>query len=57
MSTSQGVQRPGSRLRSIAGAALAALGVLVAVGVGALMITSLRAYLNRWALVWRRGLS
>ena len=43
MSTSQGVQRPASRLRSVAGAALATLGVLIAVGVGALMITSMSA--------------
>jgi hypothetical protein len=43
MSTSQGIQRPASGWRSAAGAALAALGVLVAVGVGALMITSMSA--------------
>ena len=43
MSRSQGVERPASRLRSAAGAVLAALGVLVAVGVGTPMITSLSA--------------
>jgi hypothetical protein len=43
MSTSQGVQHPGSRLRRVAGAAPATLGVLVAVGVGVLMSTSLSA--------------
>jgi hypothetical protein len=41
MSTSDGIQRPASRLRSTARAALATLGVLIAVGVGALMITSM----------------
>ena len=43
MSTSRGIERSASRLRSIAGAALTALGVLIAVGVGALMITSMSA--------------
>ena len=43
MSTSLGIRRPASRLRSAAGAVLAALGVLIAVGVGALMITSMSA--------------
>ena len=41
MSTSPRIQCPGSRLRSIAGAVLATLGVLIAVGIGALFITSL----------------
>jgi hypothetical protein len=40
MSNGRGIRRPGSRLRSAAGAAVAMLGVLIAVGVGALMITS-----------------
>jgi hypothetical protein len=43
MPTSHGVQRPASRLRSAAGAALVTLGVLIAVGVSALMIMSLSA--------------
>jgi hypothetical protein len=43
MSTSRGVQRPASRLRSAAGTALVALALLIAVGVSALMITSLSA--------------
>lgn len=43
MSKRRGIRRPASRLRSAAGAALAMLGVLIAVGVGALMITSMSA--------------
>ena len=43
MSTSRRIERPASRLRSIAGAALTTLGVLIAVGVGALFITSMSA--------------
>jgi hypothetical protein len=43
MSTIQGIQRWASRSRRVVGAALATLGVLVALGVGALMITSVRA--------------
>ena len=41
MSTSPRIQRPESRLRSAAGAALATLGVLIAVGISALFITSM----------------
>jgi hypothetical protein len=43
MSKRRGIRRPASRLRSAAGAALAMLGVLIAVGVGALMITAMSA--------------
>jgi hypothetical protein len=41
MSTSPRIQHPGSRSRSAAGAALATLGVLIAVGIGALFIMSM----------------
>jgi hypothetical protein len=43
MSYRSGGQRRASGLRSAAGAALVVLGVLIAVGVGGLMITSLSA--------------